>query len=81
MNLMNVRTGKGKMIVEFFSLEIVLSVCKYLNWIAAGDSAMMSAASLSDLLAFISPSAAITLARASRVACMGDIVVLALISL
>lgn len=56
--------GIGKMIVEFFSAEILLSVCKYLNCKAAGFSAITSAASFSALDAFISPSAAITLALA-----------------
>jgi hypothetical protein len=59
--------GNGKMIVEFFSLEILLSVCKYLNCNAAGLSLNVSAASFNALDAFISPSAAITLARASLV--------------
>ena len=41
---------------------------RYLSWRAAGDIAMMSAASLRALLLFCSPSAAITLALASLVA-------------
>lgn len=59
--------GNGKMIVEFFSLEILLRVCKYLNCNAAGLSLSVSAASFNALDAFISPSAAITLARASLI--------------
>ena len=42
--------------------------CKYLNWRAEDESLMTSEASLSARLAFCSPSAAITLARASRAA-------------
>ena len=57
--------GNGKMIVEFFSAEILVNVCKYLNWRAAGDSEMISEASFKALEAFCSPSAAITLALAS----------------
>jgi uncharacterized protein (DUF952 family) len=53
------------MMVEFFSLEMLLSVCKYLNWSAAGLSLSVSAASFNARDAFISPSAAMTLARAS----------------
>lgn len=48
------------MIVEFFSAEIVLRVWRYRSWRAAGDSLITSAASLKALLAFCSPSAAIT---------------------
>lgn len=59
--------GNGKMIVEFFSLDILLRVCKYLNCNAAGLSLSVSAASFNALDAFISPSAAITLARASLI--------------
>lgn len=46
--------------VEFFSAEIVLRVCRYRSWRAAGASVRTSAASFSDLDAFCSPSAAIT---------------------
>ncbi len=52
--------GSGNMIVEFFSAEMVLRVCKYRSWRAEGDSLMTSAASLSAREAFCSPSAAIT---------------------
>lgn len=38
--------------------------CKYLNWIAAGESPIISEASRSARAAFCSPSAAITFARA-----------------
>lgn len=51
--------------VEFFSLEMLFNVCKYLNCKAAGLSLNVSAASFNALDAFISPSAAITFARAS----------------
>merc|ERR1719317_1811622 len=60
--------GRGKMIVEFFSAEMEFRVCKYLSCNAAGEVAMISAASFKALLDFCSPSAAITLALASRVA-------------
>ena len=52
--------GSGKIIVEFFSAEIVFSVCRYRNCRAALDCAMTSAASFNDLDARCSPSAAIT---------------------
>ena len=52
--------GRGKMMVEFFSAEMVLSVWRYLSWRAAGDLTMMSAASFRASEAFCSPSAAIT---------------------
>ena len=51
--------------VEFFSLEMLFNVCKYLSCKAAGLSLNVSAASFNALDAFISPSAAITFARAS----------------
>ena len=51
--------GKGKKIVEFFSAEMCVSVCKNLNCKAAGDSEMTSEASFRDLEDFNSPSAAI----------------------
>ncbi len=60
--------GTGKMIVELFSADICVNVCKYRNCKAIGDSAMTSAASFNCLDAFCSPSAAITFARASRLA-------------
>ena len=65
--------GIGKTIVEFFSAEIAVSVWRYLeyefnrdnqirefylNWRAAGELAIVSAASFKFLEAFISPSAA-----------------------
>ena len=52
--------GRGNMMVEFFSAEILVSVCRYLSCIEFGDSLITSAASFSFLDAFISPSAAIT---------------------
>lgn len=54
------------MIVLFFSAEILLKVCKYLNWRAAGLSLITSEASFKALDAFISPSAAITFALKSN---------------
>ena len=49
--------GKGKMIVEFFSAPISVSVCRYRSVIAAGSRSMIAAAcaSLSDAIS--SPSA------------------------
>uniref|UniRef100_A0A1B0AZ19 Uncharacterized protein n=1 Tax=Glossina palpalis gambiensis TaxID=67801 RepID=A0A1B0AZ19_9MUSC len=44
------------------------NTCKYLNWRAAGESPITSDASLRAREAFCSPSAAITLALASRAA-------------
>ena len=64
----NSSMGRGKMIVEFFSAEMLVRVCKYRNCKAADDSDMMSEASFNALEAFCSPSAAMTLARASRAA-------------
>ena len=52
--------GRGNIIVEFFSAEIVLRVCKYRSCRAEGASAMTSAASFNAREAFCSPSAAIT---------------------
>ena len=52
--------GMGKTMVEFFSEEMVARVCRYLSWSAAGLSDMMSLASFRALLAFCSPSAAMT---------------------
>merc|ERR1711913_119988 len=57
--------GMGNTMVLFFSEEMVARVCRYLSWRAAGLSEMMSLASFKALLAFCSPSAAITLALAS----------------
>ena len=59
-NLLRKSTGRGKMIVEFFSAEIEVSVCKYRSWRAEGDSEIISAASFRARDAFISPSAAMT---------------------
>ena len=66
-NPLNISRGMGKTMVEFFSALMVLRVCRYLSWRAAGDSFMTSAASLRALEACCSPSAAMTLALASRV--------------
>ena len=52
--------GIGKTMVEFFSEEMVARVWRYLSCRAAGLSEMMSLASFRALLAFCSPSAAIT---------------------
>ena len=52
--------GMGNTMVEFFSEEMVARVWRYLSWRAAGLSEMMSLASFRALLAFCSPSAAIT---------------------
>ena len=52
--------GKGKMMVEFFSAEMLVRVCRYLNWSAAGAPPKIVAASFKDLEAFCSPSAAMT---------------------
>merc|ERR1719474_1629262 len=68
MNFENISIGIGKTMVEFFSVEIVESVCRYLSCRAAGDSDMISEASFRARDAFCSPSAAITLALASLVA-------------
>ena len=46
--------------VEFFSADIVFSVCRYRSCRADGDSLMMSAASFRARDAFCSPSAATT---------------------
>jgi hypothetical protein len=54
--------------VELRSAAMLFNVCRYLSWSAIGDSLMTLAASLSAHDAFCSPSAATTLARASRVA-------------
>ena len=60
--------GIGKMMVVFFSVEMSLRVCRYLNWRAVGDCEMMSEASRMAFEASLSPSAAMILALASRVA-------------
>ena len=52
--------GMGNTMVEFFSVEMVWRVWRYLSWRAAGLPEMMSLASFRALLAFCSPSAAIT---------------------
>ena len=52
--------GMGKMMVEFFSAEMLFRVCRYLNCIADGLQAIISEAAFSAELAFCSPSAAIT---------------------
>ena len=58
--------GRGKMMVEFFSAAMVVSVCRYRSWRAAGDSVMTMEASFRALDAFISPSAAMTYGAAAR---------------
>ena len=60
--------GKGKTMVELCSVEMALSVCRYRSWSAEVDSSRTSAASFKCFEAFCSPSAATTLARASRAA-------------
>ena len=52
--------GRGNMMVEFFSADIVLRVCRYRSWSAEDDIQMMSEASLRARDDNISPSAAIT---------------------
>lgn len=60
--------GIGNMMVEFFSAEMLVNVCKYLSCSATGLWLITSAASFNATDARCSPSAATTLARASRVA-------------
>lgn len=62
----NISMGRGKMMVEFFSAAMVVSVCRYRSWRAAGDSVMTMEASFRALDAFISPSAAMTYGAAAR---------------
>src|SRR5260370_19466981 len=56
----------GKMMVEFFSIEISAIVCSVRSWSATGCWVMMSAAWPSFTAAWYSPSAATILARRSR---------------
>lgn len=44
--------GRGNMMVEFFSAEIELRVCKYRSWSVAGDFAMILAVFFSVLDVF-----------------------------
>ena len=53
---------------KYLTTELSCPTWRYLSWRAAGDCSMICEASLSALLALISPSAAITLALASRLA-------------
>jgi hypothetical protein len=52
--------GMGKIMVEFFSAEMLFKVCRYRNCRADGLQAIISDAAFSAALAFCSPSAAIT---------------------
>lgn len=56
---LNKSIGRGKTIVELCSAAMLLSVWRYLNWRAAGEPEMTSAACFKAVLAFCSPSAAI----------------------
>jgi len=58
--------GTGKIVVEFFSVAISRSVCRYLSVKALGCSARIFAASDNLCAAWNSPSAAMTLERRSR---------------
>ena len=60
--------GRGKIIVEFFSAEILVKVWRYRSCKAAGESERISDASFKEREAFCSPSAAMTLALASLAA-------------
>lgn len=60
MNCCNISIGRGNTMVEFFSAEMVLRVCRYRSCKAEGDSLIMFAASLRAREAWCSPSAAIT---------------------
>ena len=60
MKCANSSIGSGNMMVEFFSADIVLNVCRYRSWRADEDLLMTSDASLSACAAWFSPSAAIT---------------------
>ena len=53
-------SGRGKMMVEFFSALMLLSVWRYLSCMAEQVSAITLLAAARDLEAFCSPSAAIT---------------------
>ena len=68
MNVFISSMGKGKIIVEFFSAEMCVKVCKNLSCNAAGDSEITSEASFRDFEDFNSPSACMTFALASLVA-------------
>jgi len=56
----NKLAGKGKTMVWLFSSATPWSACKYRSWMDAGCWDRMSAASLTRLAAFISPSAEMT---------------------
>ena len=58
--IMSMGMGMGKIMVEFFSAEMLFTVRRYLNCRADGLQAIISEAALSAELAFCSPSAAIT---------------------
>ena len=59
-NPLRTSMGTGKMMVEFFSQEMELSVWRYLSCMAAWLPEMLSLAALRATLAVFSPSAAIT---------------------
>lgn len=63
-----ISNGNGKMIVEFFSDAMLFNVCKYRSCNAAGLLQIISDACFNASDDFISPSAAITFALASRLA-------------
>ena len=60
--------GMGNITVDDCSVEIPVSVCRYLSCRACGDFSMTSAAFVRAPEAFFSPSAAITFALASLAA-------------